>query len=145
MKWSFLAPPKPTDQVYLVINADEGEPGTFKDRTIMERIRTRLIEGCIIGCFGIGAHAAYIYVRDELHLSKERLWGAIGGEGQGLPRRRSRSARTTRSRCTSTPARARTSAARRRALLNSLEGKRGEPRLKPPFPAQAAPSACPRR
>ena len=56
-----------------MINADEGEPGTFKDRTIMELNPHSLIEGCIIGCYGIGAHACYIYVRDELHLSKERL------------------------------------------------------------------------
>src|SRR5687768_4465941 len=76
MKWSFM--PKPSDKPhYLVVNADEGEPGTFKDRTIMEKNPHSLIEGCIIGCFGVGAHSAYIYVRDELHLSKERLWGAI--------------------------------------------------------------------
>src|SRR6185295_6489147 len=62
---------------YLVVNADEGEPGTFKDRSIMELNPHALVEGCIIGAYAIGAHAAYIYVRDELHLSKERLWNAI--------------------------------------------------------------------
>ena len=62
---------------YLVVNADEGEPGTHKDRTLMEQNPHACIEGCIIGCYGIGAHVAYIYVRDELHLSKARLWGAI--------------------------------------------------------------------
>ena len=56
-----------------MINADEGEPGTFKDRTIMELNPHSLVEGCIIGCYAIGAHACYIYVRDELHLSKARL------------------------------------------------------------------------
>ena len=76
MKWSFM-PKESKKPHYLVVNADEGEPGTFKDRTIMERNPHALIEGCIIGCYGIGAHAAYIYVRDELHLSKERLWSAI--------------------------------------------------------------------
>ena len=75
-KWSFM--PKPNGKPhYLVINADEGEPGTFKDRTIMEQNPYAILEGCMIGCYAIGAHACYIYVRDELHLSKARLWGAI--------------------------------------------------------------------
>jgi len=76
VKWSFMKP-HPTKPAYLVINADEGEPGTHKDRTIMELNPHSVIEGCIIGCFGIGAHVAYVYVRDELHLSKARLEGAI--------------------------------------------------------------------
>ena len=76
VKWSFMRP-HPTKPAYLVINADEGEPGTHKDRTIMELNPHSVIEGCIIGCFGIGAHVAYVYVRDELHLSKARLEGAI--------------------------------------------------------------------
>ena len=71
-KWSFM-PKEVKKPHYLVINADEGEPGTFKDRTIMEQNPHSLVEGCIIGCFAIGAHAAYIYVRDELHLSKLSL------------------------------------------------------------------------
>src|SRR6188508_1636190 len=75
-KWSFM-PKESKKPLYLVVNADEGEPGTFKDRTIMEKNPHSLIEGCIIGAYAIGAHAAYIYVRDELHLAKERLWGAI--------------------------------------------------------------------
>ncbi|MFN7702403.1 MAG: NADH-quinone oxidoreductase subunit NuoF, partial [Deltaproteobacteria bacterium] len=65
MKWGFLNP-KPGQDVYLVINADEGEPGTFKDRTLMELDPHSIVGGCIIGCRGIGAHVAYIYVRDEL-------------------------------------------------------------------------------
>src|SRR5690349_9221880 len=76
VKWSFMRP-HPTKQAYLVLNADEGEPGTHKDRTIMELNPHSVVEGCIIGCYGIGAHVAYIYVRDELHLSKARLEGAI--------------------------------------------------------------------
>src|SRR6516225_8637308 len=76
VKWSFMKP-HPTKPAYLVINADEGEPGTHKDRTIMEENPHSAIEGCIIACYGIGAHKAYIYVRDELHLSKARLWAAI--------------------------------------------------------------------
>ena len=62
VKWSFMPQPKPEKPHYLAINADEGEPGTFKDRTIMEMNPHAVVEGCIIGCFGIGAHAAYIYV-----------------------------------------------------------------------------------
>src|SRR6476469_3509197 len=76
VKWSFMRP-HPTKPAYLVINADEGEPGTHKDRTIMELDPHSLIEGCMIGMIGIGAHAAYIYVSDELHLSKKRLLDAI--------------------------------------------------------------------
>jgi NADH-quinone oxidoreductase subunit F len=135
-KWSFM--PKPNGKPhYLVINADEGEPGTFKDRTIMEQNPHAILEGCMIGCYAIGAHACYIYVRDELHLSKERLWGAI------------REARA-KGYLGSTPfgnnypidIYVHTGAGayicgEETALLNSLEGRRGEPRLKPPFPAQA--------
>ena len=76
IKWSFMRP-HPTKPAYLVLNADEGEPGTHKDRTLMEQNPHAVIEGCIIGCYGIGAHTAYIYVRDELHLSKARLNDAI--------------------------------------------------------------------
>jgi NADH-quinone oxidoreductase subunit F len=76
MKWSFLAP-KPTDQVYLVVNGDESEPGTFKDRSIMELDPHRLIEGCIVTCYATGAHVAYIYVRGELGFSIQRLEAAV--------------------------------------------------------------------
>src|SRR5258706_12940702 len=142
VKWGFMRP-HPTKPAYLVINADEGEPGTHKDRTIMELNPHSVIEGCIIGCKGIGAHVAYIYVRDELHLSKERLWGAIkeakekgylgktpfgidypvevyvhSGAGAYI-------------------------CGEETSMLNSLEGRRGEPRLKPPFPAQAGAFGCP--
>src|SRR3954468_19374575 len=76
VKWSFMKP-HATKPSYLVINADEGEPGTHKDRTLMEENPHSTIEGCIIGCYAIGAHVAYVYVRDELHLAKERLNSAI--------------------------------------------------------------------
>lgn len=142
MKWSFM--PKPSGRPhYLVVNADEGEPGTFKDRTIMEQNPHLLIEGCIIGAFGIGAHDVYIFVRHELHLAKARLWAAIeqatkkgylGATPFGIDY----------------PVRVfvHTGAGayicgEETALLESLEGKRGEPRLKPPFPAQAGAFGCP--
>src|SRR5262245_2059489 len=61
VKWSFM-PTKPEKPHYLVVNADEGEPGTFKDRTLMEQDPHSTVEGCIIGCRAMDAHAAYIYV-----------------------------------------------------------------------------------
>lgn len=135
-KWSFM--PKPNGKPhYLVINADEGEPGTFKDRTIMEQNPHSVIEGCIIGSYAIGAHVCYIYVRDELHLSKERLWGAIReakakGYLGNLPFGNNYPVEIY----VHTGAGAYI-CGEETALLNSLEGRRGEPRLKPPFPAQA--------
>ncbi len=76
VKWSFM--PKVVKKPhYLVVNADEGEPGTHKDRTLMEQNPHACVEGCIIACYAIGANVAYVYVRDELHLSKARLEGAI--------------------------------------------------------------------
>src|SRR5580692_10411399 len=81
VKWSFMPKASPSGAAakphYLVVNADEGEPGTHKDRTLMELNPHACVEGCIIACYGIGAHVEYIYVRDELHLSKARLEGAI--------------------------------------------------------------------
>jgi NADH-quinone oxidoreductase subunit F len=135
-KWSFM--PKPNGKPhYLVINADEGEPGTFKDRTIMEQNPHSLIEGCIIGSYAIGAHACYIYVRDELHLSKDRLWGAIREA-----RAKGYLGKTPFGNNYPIEIYVHTGAGayicgEETALLNSLEGRRGEPRLKPPFPAQA--------
>ena len=138
VKWSFMPwPPKPEKPHYLVINADEGEPGTFKDRTIMERNPHSVVEGCIIGCYGIGAHTAYIYVRDELHLSKERLWGAIHeAKAKGYLGKNPFGKDYAVEVVVHTGAGAYI-CGEETALLNSLEGKRGEPRLKPPFPAQA--------
>ena len=137
VKWSFMPwPPKPERPHYLVINADEGEPGTFKDRTIMEQNPHAVVEGCIIGCFGIGAHAAYIYVRDELHLSKARLWAAIEeARAKGYLGKRPFGVDYPVEVYVHTGAGAYI-CGEETALLNSLEGKRGEPRLKPPFPAQ---------
>ncbi len=138
VKWSFMPwPPKPEKPHYLVINADEGEPGTFKDRTIMELDPHAVVEGCIIGCFGIGAHAAYIYVRDELHLSKERLWGAIKeAKAKGYLGPKPFGIDYPVEVYVHTGAGAYI-CGEETSLLNSLEGSRGEPRLKPPFPAQA--------
>ncbi len=142
VKWSFMRP-HPTKPAYLVINADEGEPGTHKDRTIMELNPHSVVEGCIIGCYGIGAHVAYIYVRDELHLSKERLWAAIKEA-----RAKGYLGRTPFGKDYPVEVHVHTGAGayicgEETSLLNSLEGRRGEPRLKPPFPAQAGAFGCP--
>ena len=137
VKWSFMPAPKADKPYYLVINADEGEPGTFKDRTLMELNPHAVVEGCIIGCFGIGAHAAYIYVRDELHLSKARLWGAIEeAKAKGYLGAKPFGVDYPVEVYVHTGAGAYI-CGEETSLLNSLEGKRGEPRLKPPFPAQA--------
>jgi NADH-quinone oxidoreductase subunit F len=144
VKWSFMPwPPKPEKPHYLVINADEGEPGTFKDRTIMERNPHAVVEGCIIGCYGIGAHAAYIYVRDELHLSKARLWAAIKEA-----RAKGYLGKTPFGGSYAIEVFVHTGAGayicgEETSLLNSLEGRRGEPRIKPPFPAQVGAFGCP--
>ncbi|MCC7537269.1 MAG: NADH-quinone oxidoreductase subunit NuoF [Deltaproteobacteria bacterium] len=134
VKWSFVKPVagKP---VYLVVNADEGEPGTFKDRSIMELDPHRLVEGCIISCWAIGAHVGYVYVRGELALSIRRLERAIAEArekgylgakpfGRDFPIEIYVHRGAGAYIC-----------GEETALLNSLEGKRGEPRLKPPFPA----------
>jgi NADH-quinone oxidoreductase subunit F len=135
VKWSFM-PPKSDKPHYLVVNADEGEPGTFKDRTLMERDPHSTIEGCIIACRAMDAHAAYIYVRDELHLSKDRLWGAIDEvKKKGYLGKRPFGVDYPLEVYVHSGAGAYI-CGEETALLNSLEGKRGEPRLKPPFPAQ---------
>ena len=134
MKWGFVNP-KPGEKVYLVINADEGEPGTFKDRSLMENDPHRVVEGCILGCFALGANTAYIYVRCELALAIARLERAIeearakgylGAKpfGVDFPIDIHVHLGAGAYIC-----------GEETALLNSLEGYRGEPRLKPPFPA----------
>jgi NADH-quinone oxidoreductase subunit F len=142
VKWSFMKP-HPTKPAYLVINADEGEPGTHKDRTIMELNPHSVIEGCIIGCYAIGAHVAYVYVRDELHLSKARLWEAIKeAKAKGYLGKNPFGKDYAVDVVIHTGAGAYI-CGEETSLLNSLEGRRGEPRLKPPFPAQAGAFGCP--
>lgn len=134
MKWSFM--PKQSDgrPHYLVVNADESEPGTCKDREIMRHDPHKLIEGCLLASFAMGAHACYIYIRGEYVREREVLERAVAeayeakligknnihdwdfdlyvhhGAGAYI-------------------------CGEETALLESLEGKKGMPRLKPPFPA----------
>ncbi len=142
MKWGFMPQPGSKPH-YLVVNADEGEPGTFKDRKIMEQNPHLLIEGCIIGCYAIGAHVCYIYVRHELHRAKKRLWAAIEqARDKGYLGKHPFGKAHPVEIWVHTGAGAYI-CGEETALLNSLEGKRGEPRLKPPFPAQAGAFDCP--
>ncbi|HEX5657607.1 MAG TPA: NADH-quinone oxidoreductase subunit NuoF, partial [Polyangiales bacterium] len=142
MKWGFLAKREGVSP-YLVINADEGEPGTFKDRTIMEIDPHRLIEGCIIACHAIRAHVCYIYVRCELVLSIKRLNDAIDEARRAGYLGNTPFGTSHAIEIYTHPGAGAYICGEETALLNSLEGKRGEPRLKPPFPAVAGAFGAP--
>ncbi|WP_443747614.1 NADH-quinone oxidoreductase subunit NuoF [Asticcacaulis solisilvae] len=142
MKWSFMPKEVKDRPHYLVVNADESEPGTCKDREIMRHDPHLLIEGCLIASFSMQAHACYIYLRGEYIQERERLEAAVKqayearligknnihgwdfdvyvhhGAGAYI-------------------------CGEETALLESLEGKKGQPRLKPPFPAGSGLYGCP--
>ncbi len=142
LKWSFM--PKKTDgrPHYLVVNADESEPGTCKDREVMRHDPHLLIEGCLIAGFSMGANAGYIYIRGEFIRERERLQAAIdqayeakligknniNGWDFDLYLHHGAGAYIC---------------GEETALLESLEGKKGQPRLKPPFPANVGLYGCP--
>jgi NADH-quinone oxidoreductase subunit F len=143
VKWSFMPKAGGAKPHYLVVNADEGEPGTHKDRTLMELNPHACVEGSIIACYGIGANVGYIYVRDELHLSKDRLEGAIREA-----RARGYVGKTPFGKDFPIEIYVHSGAGayicgEETSMLNSLEGRRGEPRMKPPFPANAGVFGCP--
>ncbi|GGE92016.1 NADH-quinone oxidoreductase subunit F [Chishuiella changwenlii] len=134
MKWSFLAKPEGVPR-HLVVNADESEPGTFKDRFLMEYIPHLLIEGVLISSFCLGSNTSFIYIRGEyawiaeileeaIDEAKEAGWLGKNIQGTGFDLeiyvQRGGGAYIC---------------GEETALLESLEGKRGNPRLKPPFPA----------
>ena len=143
LKWSFM--PKESDgrPHYLVVNADEGEPGTCKDREIMRHDPHKLVEGCLLACFGMGAHAAYIYVRGEFFRESEALQRAIDEayEAGFL----GKDACGSGWECDVYIHRGMGAyiCGEETALIESLEGKKGQPRLKPPFPANAGLYGCP--
>jgi NADH-quinone oxidoreductase subunit F len=143
LKWSFM--PKESDgrPAYLVINADESEPGTCKDREIMRHDPHTLIEGCLIAGFAMNAHASYIYIRGEYIREREVLQIAIDeaydagllgtnacGSGWDFDLYLHHGAGAY-------------ICGEETALLESLEGKKGMPRMKPPFPAGAGLYGCP--
>lgn len=142
MKWSFLAKPEGVPR-HLVCNADESEPGTFKDRYLMEKNPHLLIEGMITSSFALGANLSFIYIRGEfmyiLHILEKAIAEAyangflgknILGTGFDLDLRVA-------------PGGGAYICGEETALLESLEGKRGNPRMKPPFPAVKGLWGCP--
>ncbi|MCA8908797.1 MAG: NADH-quinone oxidoreductase subunit NuoF [Rhodospirillaceae bacterium] len=144
MKWSFMPKEeKPGKPNYLVINADESEPGTCKDRDILRFDPHRLIEGALVSSFAMGAHACYIYIRGEFYNEASNINQAIAeayeaglvgknaaGSGWDFDIYLHRGAGAY-------------ICGEETALLESLEGKKGQPRNKPPFPAGAGLYACP--
>jgi NADH-quinone oxidoreductase subunit F len=142
LKWQFVDKKSPRPR-YICCNADESEPGTFKDHVLMERNPHLMFEGCLIGCHAIGAKVAYIYIRGEFHhvqdvleseLEKARQAGYLGknilGTGFDCEIYVHRGAGAYE-------------AGEETALIESLEGKRAQPRLKPPFPAVEGLWGCP--
>ncbi|CAG8645939.1 17344_t:CDS:2, partial [Acaulospora colombiana] len=146
LKWSFMN--KPNWQAdkrprYLVVNADEGEPGTCKDREIMRGDPHKLVEGCLVAGRGMNANAAYIYIRGEFYLEAQRVQQAIDeaykagligknacGSGFDFDIYVHRGAGAY-------------ICGEETALIESIEGKQGKPRLKPPFPADVGLFGCP--
>jgi len=143
VKWSFM--PKESDgrPSYLVVNADEGEPGTCKDRDMLRHDPHKLVEGCLVAGFSMNAVAAYIYIRGEFFREAEALQAAIDqayeagligkdscGSGYAFDVFLHRGAGAY-------------ICGEEMALIESLEGKKGQPRLKPPFPAGSGVWGCP--
>ena len=137
LKWSFM--PKTSDgrPHYLVVNADESEPGTCKDREIMRHDPQLLIEGCLVASYAMGAHACYVYLRGEYILERIRLQEAIDeAYAAGLVGKNACGSGWDFDIYVHHGAGAYI-CGEETALLESLEGKKGQPRLKPPFPANA--------
>ncbi len=131
-KWKFL-PKDPAITKYLVVNADEGEPGTFKDRTLIEGDPHRLIEGIIISSYAVGAHQAFIYLRREFHDGRAILERAIAQAYAKGYLGRSISGRDYNLDLILATGAGAYIAGEETALLESLEGRRAMPRMKPPF------------
>jgi len=142
MKWQFVDKKSPKPK-YICCNADESEPGTFKDHLLMERNPHLLVEGCAIGCYAIGAKIAYIYIRGEFLHVQHHVEAAIAeaykagylgrnifGSGFDCDVYVHRGAGAYE-------------AGEETALIESLEGKRAQPRIKPPFPAVEGLYKCP--
>ena len=145
MKWSFMPPDDRRDRRphYLVVNADESEPGTCKDREILRYDPHVLLEGCLVAGFAMGANAAYIYIRGEFFSEASHVFQAIDeayeagligknacGSGWDFDIYLHRGAGAY-------------ICGEETALIESLEGKKGQPRLKPPFPAMCGLYGCP--
>lgn len=138
LKWSFM--PKNNDKPkYLCVNGDESEPGSFKDRQILEYNPHQLIEGTIIACYAIGAKSAYIYVRGEYHKWIKLLEKALADAYEkGFVGEKMKDTFATDFSCNIYVHKGAGAyiCGEESSLMNSIEGKRGYPRVKPPFPAQ---------
>lgn len=143
MKWSFMPEPNPEKPSYLVVNADESEPGTCKDRDILLYDPHTLVEGIIVGCHALGAKTSYVYVRGEYVDEADHLQRAIdeaydaGYLGKNILKTG-----------VDVDIHVHMGAGayicgEETALLESLEGKKGQPRMKPPFPAGYGLYGCP--
>jgi NADH-quinone oxidoreductase subunit F len=143
LKWSFMPKERGDRPVYLVVNADESEPGSCKDREILRNDPHRLLEGCVVAGFAMGATACYIYIRGEYFHEGSQVQKAIDeaydagligknacGSGYDYDIYLHRGAGAY-------------ICGEETALLESLEGKKGQPRLKPPFPAAVGLYGCP--
>ncbi|MGE0719830.1 MAG: NADH-quinone oxidoreductase subunit NuoF [Alphaproteobacteria bacterium] len=144
LKWSFMPKASPDGRPsYLVVNADESEPGTCKDRDILRHDPHKLVEGCLLAGVAMGASAGYVYVRGEFYNEAQRLQAAVDeayaaglvgknacGSGYDFELYVHRGAGAY-------------ICGEETALLESLEGNKGQPRLKPPFPAQCGLYGCP--
>ena len=143
LKWSFM--PKESDgrPHYLVVNADEGEPGTCKDRDIMRNDPHKLLEGCLLAGFAMGAHVAYIYIRGEFINEAKKLESAIeAAQQRGFLGKNACGSGWDFDIYVHRGAGAYI-CGEETALIESLEGKKGQPRLKPPFPANMGLWGCP--
>ena len=143
LKWSFMPKEVGVRPHYLVVNADESEPGTCKDRDIIRHEPHKLIEGCLVAGFAMRAHTAYIYIRGEFYNEGKILQAAIdeaydagllgknaAGSGWDFDVYLQRGAGAY-------------ICGEETALIESMEGKKGQPRLKPPFPAGVGLYGCP--
>ncbi len=134
MKWGFI--PKNSDKpVYLCVNADESEPGTFKDRYLLEEDPHQLIEGIIICCYAVNCHHAYIYIRGEFGLPYERIKKAVEEAYANGVLGKKVLGKDFELDVTVHRGAGAYICGEETALLESIEGKRGNPRIKPPFPA----------
>ena len=143
LKWSFMPRESDGRPAYLVVNADEGEPGTCKDRDILRHDPHKLVEGCLVAGFAMGACAAYIYTRGEFHREIRHLQAAIDEAYEaGLIGRNACASGYDFDLHVHRGAGAYI-CGEEMALIESLEGKKGQPRLKPPFPAAVGVWGCP--
>jgi NADH-quinone oxidoreductase subunit F len=143
MKWSFMPKEVGDRPHYLVINADEGEPGTCKDREILRNEPHKLIEGALIASYVMQAHACYVYVRGEFYREGEALQKAVDDAyADGLIGKNACGSGWDFDFYVHMGAGAYI-CGEESALIESLEGKKGQPRMKPPFPANVGAWGCP--